>query len=103
MTPCCNNNPRLLFNLIAFLYSVGTNVGDIGLWEVGSRERLVQKTFKVWDLSKCSMLLQVPMHRNNSISTLVYVIESLVTDLFVSSGCSGERTCRFSQPCDMEP
>lgn len=42
------------------IVSVGTNVGDIGLWEVGSRERLVQKTFKVWDLSKCSMPLQVP-------------------------------------------
>lgn len=39
--------------------SVGTNVGDIGLWEVGSRERLVLKNFKVWDLGACSMLLQV--------------------------------------------
>lgn len=47
---------------IAFLFdnSVGTNVGDIGLWEIGSRERLVQKNFKVWDLSACTMPLQVP-------------------------------------------
>lgn len=45
---------------ILWMYkSVGTNVGDIGLWEVGSRERLMQKNFKVWDLSKCSMTLQV--------------------------------------------
>lgn len=40
--------------------TVGTNVGDIGLWEVGSRERLVLKNFKVWDLSACSVPLQVP-------------------------------------------
>ncbi|KAK1269512.1 Topless-related protein 1 [Acorus gramineus] len=38
---------------------VGTNVGDVGLWEVGSRERLVLRNFKVWDLGACSMPLQV--------------------------------------------
>lgn len=42
-----------------FFFSVGTNVGEIGLWEVGSRERLVSKNFKVWDLNACSMPLQV--------------------------------------------
>jgi len=44
-------------SLICFI--VGTNVGDIGIWEVGSRERLAYKTFKVWDISACSMPLQV--------------------------------------------
>lgn len=39
--------------------SVGTNVGDIGLWEVGSKEKLVSRNFKVWDLGACSMPLQV--------------------------------------------
>ena len=39
--------------------SVGTNVGDVGLWEVGSREKLVLKNFKVWNLGACSMPLQV--------------------------------------------
>jgi len=39
--------------------AVGTNVGDVALWEVGSRERLVLRNFKVWDLSTCSMPLQV--------------------------------------------
>lgn len=38
---------------------VGTNVGDIGLWEVGSGERLLLRNFKVWDLSACSMPFQV--------------------------------------------
>ncbi|CAK7340124.1 unnamed protein product [Dovyalis caffra] len=37
---------------------VGTNVGDISLWEVGSRERLAHKPFKVWDLAASSMPLQ---------------------------------------------
>jgi hypothetical protein len=39
--------------------SVGTNVAEIGLWELGSRERLVLRNFKVWDLSACSMPFQV--------------------------------------------
>ena len=42
-----------------FLFLVGTNVGDISLWEVGSRERLAHKPFKVWDISVASMPLQV--------------------------------------------
>ncbi|VYS51629.1 unnamed protein product [Arabidopsis thaliana] len=50
------------------LLLVGTNVGDIGLWEVGSRERLVQKTFKVWDLSKCSMPLQAALVKEPVVS-----------------------------------
>ncbi|CAL5404561.1 unnamed protein product [Camellia sinensis] len=33
---------------------VGTNAGDISIWEVGSRERLAHKPFKVWDLSAYS-------------------------------------------------
>lgn len=47
---------KLVYHVYA---SVGTNVGDIALWEVGSRERLVLRNFKVWDLSSCSMPLQV--------------------------------------------
>ncbi|KAF6158051.1 hypothetical protein GIB67_014845 [Kingdonia uniflora] len=43
------------------LLLVGTNVGDIALWETGSRERLVLKNFKVWDLGACSMPLQAAL------------------------------------------
>lgn len=39
--------------------AVGTNVGDIGIWEVGSREKLAQRTFKVWDITAASMPMQV--------------------------------------------
>ncbi|XP_058111439.1 protein TPR3-like [Magnolia sinica] len=47
---------------------VGTNVGDVGLWEVGSRERLVLRNFKVWDLGACSMPLQTAMIKEPGVS-----------------------------------
>ncbi|GAV81493.1 WD40 domain-containing protein [Cephalotus follicularis] len=43
------------------LLLVGTNIGDITIWEVGTRERLVFRNFKVWDLSACSMTLQASL------------------------------------------
>ncbi|KAF3964378.1 hypothetical protein CMV_011329 [Castanea mollissima] len=36
----------------------GTNIGDITIWEVGRRERLVSQNFNVWDVEACSMALQ---------------------------------------------
>ncbi|MCD7461676.1 Protein TOPLESS-RELATED PROTEIN 2 [Datura stramonium] len=47
---------------------VGTNVGDISIWEVGSRERLAHKTFKVWDISTCSNSFQSAMVKDATIS-----------------------------------
>nr|GMD78085.1 protein TPR2-like isoform X1 [Ipomoea batatas] len=47
---------------------VGTNVGDISVWEVGSRERLAHKTFKVWDVSACSMPLQTALVKDATVS-----------------------------------
>ncbi|KVI11648.1 hypothetical protein Ccrd_009937 [Cynara cardunculus var. scolymus] len=41
------------------LLLVGTNTGDIMIWDLGSREKLAHKNFKVWDLVVCSMPLQV--------------------------------------------
>ncbi|XP_076958828.1 topless-related protein 4-like isoform X3 [Bidens hawaiensis] len=46
-----------LFSLIA----VGTNTGDIMIWELGSREKLAHKNFKVWDLSVFSTPLQAAL------------------------------------------
>ncbi|ONI16248.1 hypothetical protein PRUPE_3G087700 [Prunus persica] len=40
------------------LLLVGTNIGDLTIWEVGSRERLVSRNFEIWDLDACSMALQ---------------------------------------------
>ncbi|XP_023903610.1 topless-related protein 4 [Quercus suber] len=40
------------------LLLVGTNVGDITIWKVGRRERLVSRNFNVWNVRECSMALQ---------------------------------------------
>ncbi|XP_011626946.1 protein TPR2 isoform X1 [Amborella trichopoda] len=47
---------------------VGTNVGDIAIWEVGSRDRLAHKPFKVWEVSACSMPLQTALMKDATIS-----------------------------------
>ena len=49
--------------------AVGTNVGDIGIWEVGSREKLAQRTFKVWDITAASMPMQVIVYAPGVLST----------------------------------
>lgn len=43
------------------LLLVGTNIGDIALWEVSSKERLVSRNFKVWDLASCTTALQASL------------------------------------------
>ncbi|CAN8269267.1 unnamed protein product [Cochlearia groenlandica] len=40
---------------------VGTNLGDIAIWEVGSRQKLVSRSFKVWDLAACTENLQASL------------------------------------------
>ncbi|KAF2303792.1 hypothetical protein GH714_023450 [Hevea brasiliensis] len=40
------------------LLLVGTGIGDISLWEVSSREKLVSKNFQVWDIGASSMILK---------------------------------------------
>lgn len=47
---------------------VGTNVGDIGIWDVGSRERLAVRAFSVWDISACSMSLQAALVKDPGLS-----------------------------------
>ncbi|XP_059291253.1 topless-related protein 4 isoform X2 [Lycium ferocissimum] len=43
------------------LLLVGTNIGDIAIWEIGGRERLAFKNFKVWEIGNCSMTLQASL------------------------------------------
>jgi len=40
-------------------FSVGTNVGDIGIWEVASSEKLTHRSFKDWNSSNRTMAVQV--------------------------------------------
>ncbi|KAG0486752.1 hypothetical protein HPP92_008847 [Vanilla planifolia] len=51
----------------AFLL-VGTNVGDISIWEVGSRERIAHKAFKVLNVPACSLPLQASLMKDATIS-----------------------------------
>lgn len=43
------------------LLLVGTNIGDIAIWESSTRERLALRSFKVLDVSQCSKALQVAL------------------------------------------
>ncbi|XP_009785868.1 topless-related protein 3-like [Nicotiana sylvestris] len=40
------------------LLLVGSNSGEIILWEVGMREKLVSKAFKIWDIQACTLTFQ---------------------------------------------
>ncbi|CAL5194794.1 unnamed protein product [Lathyrus oleraceus] len=50
------------------LLLVGSNNGEISLWEIGLRERLVSKPFKIWDISACSLPFQAAMVKETPIS-----------------------------------
>ena len=45
--------------LTLFFCLVGTNVGEIAIWDVGTKERLAHKVFKVWEIGSCSLPMQV--------------------------------------------
>ncbi|XP_009338217.2 topless-related protein 3 isoform X1 [Pyrus x bretschneideri] len=50
------------------LLLVGSNNGDITLWELMSRERLVSKPFKIWDITKCSLQFQATVGKDIPVS-----------------------------------
>ncbi|GER48441.1 transducin family protein / WD-40 repeat family protein [Striga asiatica] len=43
------------------LLLVGTNIGEIAIWEVSSGEKLAVRNFKVWDIGTCTMTLQASL------------------------------------------
>ncbi|XP_058754345.1 topless-related protein 3-like [Vicia villosa] len=50
------------------LLLVGSNNGEITLWELSLRERLVSKPFKIWDVSACSLPFQAAAAKEAPIS-----------------------------------
>uniref|UniRef100_A0A0D9UZ66 CTLH domain-containing protein n=1 Tax=Leersia perrieri TaxID=77586 RepID=A0A0D9UZ66_9ORYZ len=50
------------------LLLVGSTNGEITLWEVGMRERLFSKPFKVWDMQACSSQFQSAVAKDSAIS-----------------------------------
>lgn len=50
------------------LLLVGCHTGEISLWELGVREKLVVKPFKIWDISVCSLAFQAAAIKDAPIS-----------------------------------
>ncbi|CAM0880713.1 unnamed protein product [Alopecurus aequalis] len=50
------------------LLLVGSANGEITLWEIGLRERLVSKPFKIWDMQACSAQFQSAVAKDPSMS-----------------------------------
>ncbi|XP_010921588.1 protein TPR1 isoform X1 [Elaeis guineensis] len=50
------------------LLLVGSGNGEVTLWEVGLRERLVSKPFKIWDMTALSSQFQSAIVKDSSIS-----------------------------------
>ncbi|XP_028086691.1 topless-related protein 3-like isoform X1 [Camellia sinensis] len=48
------------------LLLVGSATGEITLWEVGMRDKLVSKPFKIWEMANCSMPLQATYVKEGS-------------------------------------
>ncbi|KAL3726618.1 hypothetical protein ACJRO7_031515 [Eucalyptus globulus] len=51
------------------LLLVGTNMGDVMVWEVSSGARIALRKFKIWDMGTCSMALQASL-ANDYISSV---------------------------------
>ncbi|XP_058760104.1 topless-related protein 4-like [Vicia villosa] len=43
------------------LLLVGTNMGDVMVWDIGSGQRIAHRNFKVWELGVCSVALQASL------------------------------------------
>ncbi|KAG7603609.1 Topless-related protein 3 [Arabidopsis thaliana] len=50
------------------LLLVGSATGEITLWELAARERLVSRPFKIWDMSNCSHQFQALIAKETPIS-----------------------------------
>ncbi|KAK9280606.1 hypothetical protein L1049_014301 [Liquidambar formosana] len=50
------------------LLLVGTQAGEIGLWEVGSGEKLVGRNFDIWDIEAISMILKAALTKDPHVS-----------------------------------
>ncbi|KAM1057650.1 hypothetical protein EV2_031799 [Malus domestica] len=50
------------------LLLVRTNAGNISLWEVSSREKLLSRSFQVWDIGASSMMLKATLIKDPCVS-----------------------------------
>jgi hypothetical protein len=61
-------------NLLSLIETVGSENGEISLWEARLRERLISKPFKIWNISNCSVKFQVYIQLFNSLRTFNLVL-----------------------------
>ncbi|XVF35631.1 hypothetical protein REPUB_Repub18cG0162800 [Reevesia pubescens] len=47
---------------------VGTNIGDIGLWDVNSRKKKLSRNFMVWNIGACSTIFKIAMMKDPCVS-----------------------------------
>ncbi|CAN1287822.1 Topless-related protein 4 [Linum perenne] len=47
---------------------VGTNSGEIGLWDVSSGEKLITKIFRIWNINACTMVFKTALLRDPHVS-----------------------------------
>ncbi|WCJ42998.1 TOPLESS-related 3 [Euphorbia peplus] len=50
------------------LLLVGSAIGEVTLWDLSQRERLVSKPFKIWDMGACTLQFQASFTKDTQIS-----------------------------------
>lgn len=73
-------------------FAVGCSSGEISLWELGSREKMVSKPFKVWDVASCSLPFQVVCY----IWIVLNIFSIFIVKLLSSKVIVIHRSCTFS-------
>jgi len=76
-------------NVVYLKWAVGSSNGEITLWELSLRERLVSKPFKIWDVSACSLPFQV------SYSAIFLVLPHLLLSIWTSVSYNGHYNIMF--------
>ncbi|XP_048425997.1 protein TPR3 isoform X3 [Pyrus x bretschneideri] len=56
------------FHPVQHTLLLGTNAGDISLWEVSSRDKLMSRSFQVWDIGASSMMLKATLIKDPCVS-----------------------------------
>ncbi|GMH06645.1 hypothetical protein Nepgr_008485 [Nepenthes gracilis] len=84
------------------LLLVGTNIGDIGLRKVCSKEKLISQSFTVWDTSKCRLELKIVLSRDptNHINRVSWSADSSLFRLAYSKHQA--YTCAYSDGSNIQ-
>ncbi|KAK9060713.1 hypothetical protein SSX86_021419 [Deinandra increscens subsp. villosa] len=76
---------------------VGTSTGEIMIWELGIREKLAHKNFKIWDHSTFSMPLQVCIIALTKINYIWIHLDSLTVDSLCQASLTSDYTASINR------